>query len=264
MSTFPAMLLLVVCTATPAATLAQATNSSSSITPTVDSQSLTILQASLRAMGGSVPSDSAAAGAVTTVAGGQTDHGTIRILTEGSGETSVEMAMPDATRTTVYANGQASESVGGVLTPLPLELAVTSKAPEFPVPFIAALLSDSDASLQYVGLESSEGQSVYHIRVWDSFASRPDLQPLASFSTHDIWIDTTSGLPQRIGYVRRPAHGAVAGVRVDIWYSAYKQIGGVSYPMTIEESLNGTPWATITIQSVSFDTGLSDRDFSLQ
>jgi hypothetical protein len=148
MSTFPAMLLLVVCTAAPAATLAQATNSSSSITPTVDPQSLTILQASLKAMGGSVPSDSEAAGAVTTV-GGQTDQGTIRSLTKSSGETSVEMAMPDATRTTVYANGQASESVGGVLTPLPLELAVTSQAPEFPL--IAALLNDPDTSLRRSG-----------------------------------------------------------------------------------------------------------------
>jgi hypothetical protein len=89
------------------------------------------------------------------------------------------------------------------------------------------------------------------------------LQALASFSTRDIWIDSISGLPERIYYVRRPAHGAVAGVTMDISYSAYQKGGSVAYPEKIAESMNGTPWATITFENVSFDTGLSDSDFPL-
>ena len=64
--------------------------------------------------------------------------------------------------------------------------------------------------------------------------------------------------------VRRPAHGAVAGVAVDVFYSNYQNSSGILYPSNIRKSLNGTPWATITIQSIAFNTGLTDSDFPVQ
>jgi hypothetical protein len=235
-----------------------------STTVTQDPQAITVLQQSIKTMGSTLPSDSVATGSVQTVAGSQTSQGTIRILTRGSAESLVQMTMPDATRTTIYANGQANELIGAAVTISPLELVVTSQAADFPIPLFVGLLNDPDTSFQYVGLESSNGASLHHIQTWDSYASQPGLQSLSSLSTRDIWIDANSGLPQRISYVSHPAQGAVVGTSIDVFLSNYQNSSGVLYPSTIQKSLNGTPWASITIQSVAFNTGLSDSSFPIQ
>lgn len=235
-----------------------------STAPNRDPQSIAILQQSIINMGGTLPADSVATGNIQTVAGSQTSQGTIRILTKGTAESLVQITTPDTTQTCIFSNFQANELTGATVAVLPLELVVTSQAPDFPTPLLAALLNDPDTSFQYVALESANGLSLHHIQAWDSFASQPTLQGLADFSLRDIWINASTGLPQRISYERRPAHGAVAGVAVDVFYSRYQNSSGLLYPSTIQKSLNGTPWATITIQNVAFNTGLTDSDFPVQ
>jgi len=235
-----------------------------STTATRDPQAISILQQSIKNMGSTLPSDSVATGSVQTVAGSQTTEGTVRVLTRGTAQSLVQITTPNATQTCIYSNGRANELVGATVTVLPLELVVTSQAADFPTALFAALLNDPDTSFQYVALEASNSLSLHHIQAWDSFSSQPTLQALADFSMRDIWIDASSGLPQRVSYVRRPAHGAVAGVAIDVFYSNYQNSSGLLYPSTIQKSLNGTPWATITIQNVAFNTGLTDSDFPVQ
>ena len=172
--------------------------------------------------------------------------------------------MPSGPRTVVYSDGQANELINTSVNVLPLELVVTSQTSYFPLPLFANLLNDPDTCFQFVGIESLNGSSVYHIQSWDSFASQPDFQAVSNFSTRDIWIDVNSGLPQKISYVRRAAHGAAAAVVQDISFSDYQNFSGILYAMTIQHSMNGTPWATITVQSVSFDTGLTDANFPVE
>lgn len=236
-----------------------------SLTATSDPQALTILGHSISAMGATTPLDSVATGSITVVSGSLTQSGTIRVLTKGTAESSVQMTMPDETRTIIFANGQANDVVGDTVSTLPLELVVTSQAADYPLPLITALLNNPDTSYHYVGLESSNGQSLQHIQVWDTFASQPALQSLASFSLRDIWFDAVSGLPQKISYVQKPAQGATPSVAMDVFYSNYQAFsGGVLYPLTIQKSVNGTPWASISIQNVSFNTGLTDSSFPIQ
>jgi hypothetical protein len=239
-------------------------SSTPSTAPLKDPQAIAALQQTVAAIGTSFPLDSVASGSIQTTAGSQESQGTIQILTKGFAETSVQISLPDGTRTTIYANGQANDVIGSTVTVQPLELVVTSQAPEFPFAFLAALLNDPDTSFQYVGLETSNGLSLQHIKTWDSYASQPALQSLSSFSTRDIWIDAVTGLPQRISYARKPAQGAVPSVAVDVFYSNYQRFSGGLYPLTIQESVNGTPWATISIQTVSFNTGLTDSSFPVQ
>jgi hypothetical protein len=234
------------------------------VTALKDPEAIAVLQQSFAAMGNSVPSDSIAMGNITIVAGTKSSQGTIRVLTRGTGQSSVQVTVPEGTRTLIYSTGQANELVGSTVNVLSLELAVTSQAPGFPSPIIATLLTDPDTSFQYVGLETSNGMSLHHISAWDSFASQKDMQLLANFSMRDIWIDAASGLVQRLSYTRRAAHGAAPGIAVNVFYSDYRSVSGVLYPYSIQESWNGTPWATITIQNVSLNNGLTDADFPIQ
>lgn len=228
-----------------------------------DSQALAVLQQAVPAMGGTVPSDSTANGTVTTVAGSLTENGNIVILTRGADQTSEQTLTPHGSRV-VYSRGQASQITGSNLTSLSLELAVASQCPDFPLPLLAGALNDSDFAFQYVGQETVNGVSVLHIRFWNSFASQPALQQLAEFSVRDLWVDATTGLPRKLAYSRREAQGAAPRIPVEVFYSNYRNVGGVLYPFLIQKSFNGTPWATVTISSVAFNTGLTDSDFPVQ
>ncbi len=232
--------------------------------PQRDPQAVALLQRAVLAMGAAVPTDSVATGTVVIVAGSKTDTGTMRILTRGTDQSAAQISTPAATYGVVFSRGGANEVEGTATKSLQLELALTSQCPEFPLPLLAAVLNNADASFQYVGLETLDGGSLHHIRFWNTFASSPKLQPLAEFTVKDVWIDAVNGLPRRLAYDRRAGGGAEPRIPVVVVFSDYRNVGGVYYPFRIEKSLNGTPWATITIQSVAFNTGLSDADFPVQ
>jgi hypothetical protein len=229
-----------------------------------DPAAVAAVQASVAAMAVNIPPDSQATGTIQIVAGSENDSGTVEILTRGLDQTSEQIVAASNSRTVVYSQGLASETSDGTLKPLPMELAATSRCPDFPLPFLAATLNNPDEAFQFVGQETVEGRLANHVRFWDTFASRKGLEQLAGFTTTDAWIDAASRLPVRISYVRRNAGGSAPRILMDVYYSNYRSFGGVLYPLAIRKSLDGTPWETIAIQSVAFNVGLSDADFPVQ
>jgi hypothetical protein len=227
---------------------------------TRDPQAVAALQQSVAAMGSTVPSDSVASGTVTIIAGAETDQGTIRILTRADNETLEQIETPRSERTQVFSQGQASETVGTTATPFPLERAATAQCRDFPLPLLLALLSNPDETLAFAGAEQL-GVPALHIRATNTYTSHKGWQFLAEFSTTDLWIDAKTSLPIKVGYVQRDGGGASPMTRLEISYADYQNMGGVLYPRTIQKSWNGTPWMTITVQSVSYNTGLTDANF---
>ncbi len=215
-------------------------------------------------MGGIVPADSLGTGTVTLVAGSKTETGTIHILTRGVDQSLEEIQTSEGRRATIYSRGMADEFEGTSAKSLQLELVVTSQSPDFPLPLLAATLNDPDSAARYVGLESLDGTPTHHVRFWKAFARHPKLQHVAEFSAKDLWLDAASGLPRKLAYVRRAASGAEPGIPLEVLYSDYRNVGGVLYPYRIEKSLNGTPWATISIANVVFNSGLTDTNFPVQ
>jgi hypothetical protein len=228
--------------------------------PTRDPQAVATLQQSIAAMGSTVPSDSVATGTVTVVAGSETDQGTIRILTRADNETLEQLQTPLAERSEVFSQGQASEMVGTTATPLSLERAATAQCRDFPLPFLLALLNNPDEALTFIGAEQLDVATL-HIRATNTYASQKRTQFLAEFSTTDLWIDAKTLLSVKVAYVQRDGGGAAPRNRIEISFADYQNTAGVLYPRTIQRSWNGTPWMTITVQSVSYNTGLTDANF---
>lgn len=229
-----------------------------------DQQAVALLQGSVRAMGGTVPTDSVATGSVTIVAGSQTSTGTIRILTRGPNQSSEQVTLPQSTYSVTYSAGLADETINSATASIPLERTVTSQSVCFPLPFLAAALANPDESIQYIALETVGQQSLQHLRIQNTFASQPDFQQFAGLATFDVWLDANTGLPERISFVRRNGSGATPRIPLDAYFSGYKTASGIAYPTQINLSLNGTPWNFITINNVSFNTGLTDSSFSVQ
>jgi hypothetical protein len=229
-----------------------------------DPQALALLQRSVQVMGGAAPSDSVATGNVTIVAGSQTSTGTIRILTRGTNQSSEQITLPQSTYSVTYSQGLADETINSATTSISTERTVTSQSVCFPLPFLAAALANPDDSIQYVALETVGEQSLQHLRIQNTFASQPILQQFAALATFDVWLDATTALPLRISFVRRNASGAAPRIPVDAYFASYQTTSGIAYPSQIKISFNGTPWTTIAINNVSFNTGLTDSNFSVQ
>jgi hypothetical protein len=229
-----------------------------------DPQAIALLQSSVKAMGGTVPTDSVATGNVTIVAGSQTSTGTIRILTRGTNQSSEQITLPQSSYTVTYSGGLADETINSTTASIPFERTVTSQSVCFPLPVLAAALANADDSIQYVALETLGQESLQHIRIQNTFASQPTLQQFIDFTIFDVWLDASTSLPQRISFVRRNGRGTAPRIPVDAHFSNYKATSGAAYPTLINLSLNGTPWRTITINNVAFNTGLTDSSFSIQ
>lgn len=229
-----------------------------------DPQAVAVLQQAISTMAPTPPTDSRATGTVTVVEGSTTQQGTIEILTLGTTQTSETLGLPDAQRSIVYANGVSRDSYGAQSSNPAMQLVLSDQSADFPLPFFSSALANPDESITYIGPETLAGRSVQHIQVWNSFASRPHLRTLTSFSLKDVWIDTTPHLPTKIAYLRRASGGLAPGIPMEVLFSNYNSVSGVQYPLQIQKSRNGTPWQTITIQSVTFNTGLSTAQFQVE
>lgn len=242
----------------------QTTTTSTQSPPQRDPQAVALVQQSVAAMASTPPSDSSATGTVTIVEGSTTQSGTVQILTLGTGQTSETLSLPGGTRSVVYSNGSSQETVGSQSAIAPLEIAATDQCPDFPLPLLLSALNNSDFGFRYIGQETLNGAAAQHIQVWHSFASNTNLQNLAPFSVRDIWFDSSSSLPLKIAHTRRAGSGAVPSIPVEISFTNYTKVSGILFPLLINKSYNGTAWQTITIQNVSFNTGLTAAQFQVQ
>ncbi|MCI0535401.1 MAG: hypothetical protein L0Z50_09235 [Verrucomicrobiales bacterium] len=232
--------------------------------PQRDPQALALLQQSFVTMGGTVPTDLKAIGRITIEAGGSTETGTIRLLARGLDQTAEETDIGGSLKNVTFSRGFAKHREREADKQASLELAVTSQSASLPLQIIAAALSDPETAFEYVGVEKISGAEVHHIRFWKTFDSKPKLQHLAEFSRRDIWVLAASGLPTQLSYVQRDAAGAADRFRYDVTYSDFRNVGGILQPFRIQNSLNGTPWATIEIDEVTLHNGLAESDFAIR
>lgn len=245
---------LVVLTACPA-------QCQTSAAPIRDPQAVALVQNAIATMG-VVPADSTATGTIQVVAGSSSQAGTIQISTLGSTSTSETTSVPSDQKTILYSSWDAKETTNGQAVNPPLETILTDQSADFPLPFLSSFLANADVAMRYIGQETVDGISTQHIQMWNTFASqRPTLQKLSAYSIRDVWFDSTSGLPVKIAYDRRHGGGAVPVIRFEVYFSAYESVSGVLYPFLINKSFDGTPWQTIAISNVTFDTGLTADQF---
>ncbi|MCI0718344.1 MAG: outer membrane lipoprotein-sorting protein [Acidobacteria bacterium] len=232
--------------------------------PQRDPRALGLVVQALAAMGGTVPADSVATGRIELVAGSTTESGRIRILTRGMDQTAEQIQTSEASRRIVFSRRLAIEEEGITKRAYSLELAASSQSPTFPLALLAGALNNPETGFYYLGIETVEGVAAHRIRYWNSFASKPPLQYLASFTVTDLWVDVTSGLPVKLSYEHRAAGGSESAIPVDVYYSDFRSVGSVRYPFVIKKSFNGTPWATMTIDNVVLNVGLADADFPVE
>jgi len=117
---------------------------------------------------------------------------------------------------------------------------------------IASILQNQSLSLQLVGTQSRNGESVVHMTVT---ASVPDASPASTLNQHlsqfDIYLDAATYRPVEFDFNIHPDGNALIDIPVQIQFSNYVESGGVWAPNTIERFANSTLELTLQVASAT-------------
>jgi len=235
---------------------------SASTTPDVAS----ILRSSLAAQNGSIPiQDIVLTGTAERIVGpdGETGPAQLKAVSSGSARFDASLSAGIVTElrqvTSSGVSGAWSNGDGHSHLMAGHNM-LTDAAWFFPMFVIQRLLSDPKASVTFVGIEGNLG----HFQAAESAqtsGSVAESGQLAHWSQIDIYLDSASLLPVRLSFNTHPDDNALLDIPVVVDFSSYETLSGVTMPMHVQRSVNGTLQMDIQLQSASFNTGLSSSAF---
>ena len=177
---------------------------------------------------------------------GEPESGTVTFKALGTGESRMDLSLPDGTRTEIRdASTGISQgkwiALDGTSGMYALHNAMTDAVWFYSA--LGALAVGPNVVLSYVGLESRNGQEVQHLRSYVfqvpiAASTGPSEQDL---STMDFYLDATSSLPAAVVFNEHPDNNAVINIAIEVDFSNYQAISGAQIPMHVERLLNGSP-----------------------
>ena len=187
-------------------------------------------------------------GSVTRTLGSEVESGTVDIVANSDGSSTLTLAFPSATETETYSDldniAVCSDTASSPLNLSPV--ACLSQASWF-FPFFL-MLDAVTAAHYYVALPSAAATWLY---VHPLGAGSDSARPVSLASDRRLLFDPASYLPSSYEY---PLH---FGVELDntlpasVRFSDYRSANGVMLPYRIERRVNNSTDLVITVQSAS-------------
>jgi hypothetical protein len=232
-----------------------------------DQDALTILKQTIAAGGGqdllTSIRDLTETGTVT-YHGDQEVSGNVTVKVRGLHQFRMDADLPEGRRSTVVnvASGSLTEE-DGRFRPISGQGVADLWGVTFPYLQLIAAIQDSSTKITYGGLTSHNGASVYQIRIEKVYTSQQDPTGVrGAREGRDIYIDPNSFLVISIFDQIHFGGTGDKGVPHEILYSNYQTDNGIVMPLTISDTVRGVTGTTISLNRVTFNTGLSDSDFS--
>ena len=237
-------------------------------TVTRDAQAVSVLAQCLNAVGGlatiSAVQDYTGTGNITYNWAGQEVQGSVTVRGMGTGNFRLDANLPQGVRTW-SASGYSGVLIheDGTRESTAFYNLTTAGSMTFPYTRIAAALNDATTSIAYVGTSAVSNPATYQIHVAVSnaanIAGSTSLQGLGSF---DVFIDSTSLLVTKLSdQVRSESNAAVVLIH-EIEFQNYQSVGNIKFPMTIHETVNGQLAASILLNAITLNSGLTQADFT--
>lgn len=128
---------------------------------------------------------------------------------------------------------------------------------------LAAALSDPTVALSYIGPETHNGLPVQHLRAMRYFSNMDaaSLSLYQTLSTVDIYLDSSSLLPEFIDFNAHSDTDENRNFPVEIRFSNYQPVSGFVLPFRIQKFFNGALLLDVTVTSAAFNTGLPATNF---
>lgn len=117
---------------------------------------------------------------------------------------------------------------------------------------LSDILQNQSLNLQFVGLETKNGEAVFHLSV---AASEPDNTPtsllMAHLSTAQIYLDAATFRPVAFDFNVHPDNNATLDIPVEIQFSNFSNSSGVWIPYGVQEFVNSTLTLSLQVESAS-------------
>lgn len=225
-----------------------------------------ILRSSLAAQTGTVAvQDVTLAGSAERIVGGNDETVPAQFKATAAGFARSDLSLSAGTLTEI--RGTASSMPSGTWShgdgkthPIAGQNLFTDAAWYFPLFVVQRLLSDPKASITFVGLEGN----LAHFQATESISvSGPTgaSEQIAHWSQIDLYVASTTLLPSRLTFNTHPDNNGLLDIPVVIDFSNYQTVSGVTMPMHVQRSVNGTLQLDIQVQSASFNAGLTPSTF---
>jgi hypothetical protein len=234
-----------------------------------DAQAISLLQQCLAAMGGAqalLLQDSVAIGqAQTFLPDGSTVTLPIVKKSKGTKMVRTELQRPEGTRVRVVNAGTGGiQNPDGTTRRLFSNNTVAERIEHIPALSILSEWQSSNIEVRYVGTDAVNGSPAQVVAI----SLIPTLDPKwADFyrtTTQTLfYIDQAKALVSKIQYQNFAENDSNISEKVEIFLTDYRPVSGVLVPFTQSYYADGRLLSTVTLTSVTFNTGLSDSEFAV-
>jgi hypothetical protein len=247
-----------------------------STTATQNPQAVALATNSIAVLSGSAQiTDVTLTGTATRIAGSDVGTGTVTLKALGTLDSRMDLSLSSGTRSEIRnaSNGAPQGSwlaPNGSVSNMAMHNCFTDAAWFFPAFTVLSQASSPYVTAIYVGAETKNNVAVQHLR----FASVSAAQPagssglpgaaasLATLSSTDVYLDSTSLLPVALAFNTHPDNDTLTNIPVEIDFSNYQVVNGVQIPFHIQKFLNGSLFLDLTIQAATLNSGLTDSVFA--
>jgi hypothetical protein len=235
--------------------------------PRRDPQAALVATRSLAALTGTTTlADMTLQGSVAYSAGSDEDTGTVTLLASGNLASNLSLNLIGGPRNEIR-NGPAGVWSGtdGVQYAMALHNCWPDAGWFYPGLSFAALATDTGLGLAYIGPEAKNGFSVIHIQLFRVVSNAPQdfTAAVQTLSTEDLYVDASSALPLFLDYNVHPDSDYNHSIPVEIAFSGYQPMGGISVPSRVQKYFNGTLLLDLSIASAAINSGLPASDFNV-
>lgn len=254
-------LLALVC-ALPGLTRAQSTPQAAK-----DPQAITILAQCLQAAGGpanlAAIQDFTGSGTITYYWADNPVTGSVTIRGRGTDEFRLDANLPNGTQSWFVSGGAGSlRDVKGTIRTIPFQNGRNLAFLAFPYLKIISALNDPSVAISFLGSVEFNGQQAYAIRLQNTYPPKADPGgSLGRLMEVELMLDPTTNLLQGQRDTVFPPYNSTRSISHEVRYGDYRPINGVLFPYSITETVGGQRTWALQLDSINFNTGLTDSDF---
>jgi len=234
-----------------------------------DAQALALAGLALQALNGASLSDATLQGTANFTAGSDEDSGTFTVELKGNQESKAVLNLSGGTRQEVR-NAQSGGPQGvwigadGQKHTMALHNCWTDASTLATAFTLQDVVSDLQTAASYLGQATWNGITVDHLQFshivpGQSQQMTAEIQALSAIA---LYLDATSHLPVALDFNIHPDNDLSLNIPVEIQFSNYQQVKGVSMPTHIQKLIQGTLTLDLTITRVTTNSGLLDSEFS--
>lgn len=232
-----------------------------------DPQGLSLLNTAVAAAGGQNAfdrlQDVTATGQITYYWAGKEVVGNVTIKIRGTDQYRVDAALPDGTRSW-YVSGNFGElrDTKGKITHIPYHNVIGMRAMILPMLKLSRANSDANFSVAYKGLTTLQGQQFQEIQIGRLSGFNDSRGKLDKLADADIFVDPGTLHVVAVQDYTHPVNDLGKNIDHALYFSDYRSVNGLVLPFATTERMDGQRVSSIQVNSFSFNTGLSDSDFT--